>query len=214
MDNISLNIKHLRKINKLSQEDLATKLETKRHNIGAWEEGRATPSIDILIRLAKIFSITIDDLLICNLEKVKILKTENRIKGIPLIPFEAVAGFPDNDNIGITFKDCEHYIVPEFMSKGVEFLIKIDGASMYPNYIHGDIIACKRIVEKLSIRFGKVYVIDSYGGVLLKRIFIDKDNPEKYITLSSDNKEQYPAFSFLKSDIRSLSIVVGVIRLE
>jgi phage repressor protein C with HTH and peptisase S24 domain len=133
-------------------------------------------------------------------------------EGVPLIPIEALAGFPINDNIGIAFIDCEHYIVPEFQSKGVEFMIRVSGSSMYPKYSNGDILACRRIKDILFFQWGKIYVIDSSQGVLVKRIFEDSD-PDN-ILLISDNKEKYPPFSFPKSDIRSLSIVLGVIRME
>lgn len=67
--------------------------------------------------------------------------------------------------------------------------------------------------EALQIQWGKVYVVDSSQGSLVKRLFEDKENQENLICVS-DNKENYPPFSIPKSDIRSLSIVIGVIRLE
>lgn len=142
----------------------------------------------------------------------KIEQTNDTSIGIPLIPLDALAGLPVTDNIGVAFIDCEHYIVPEFQSKGVEFMIRVSGSSMYPKYSNGDLLACRRITDILFFQWGKIYVIDSSQGVLVKRVFEDT-NPDN-ILLVSDNKEKYPPFSFPKSDIRSLSIVLGVIRLE
>lgn len=133
-------------------------------------------------------------------------------KGIPLIPIEALAGLPVSDNTGITFVDCEHYVIPEFKKKGVEFMIRVSGSSMYPKYSNGDILACRRIHDILFFQWGKVYVIDSSQGALVKRVF--KDESPDNILLVSDNMKKYPPFNFPKSDIRSLSIVLGVIRLE
>lgn len=133
--------------------------------------------------------------------------------GVPLIPIEAIAGLPANDNYGVRFIDCAHYIVPDFIDKGVEYLIRVSGSSMYPKYSSGDILACKRVTDILFFQWGKIYVIDSSQGALVKRIFEDTENTANII-LVSDNKEKYPPFSFPKSDIRSLSIVIGVIRLE
>jgi phage repressor protein C with HTH and peptisase S24 domain len=84
---------------------------------------------------------------------------------------------------------------------------------MYPKYSNGDILACKKVHEVLFFQWGRVYVVDSSQGALVKRIFEDKDNPDN-ILLVSENKEHYPPFSIPKSDIRSLSIVLGVIRME
>ncbi len=132
--------------------------------------------------------------------------------GIPLIPIEAVAGLPTDDSLGIRFIDCAHYIIPEFANLNVEYMIRVSGSSMYPKYSNGDILACRRVHDVLFFQWGKIYVIDSSQGALVKRVFQDED-PDR-ILLVSDNREHYPPFSIPKSDIRSLSIVVGVIRLE
>lgn len=132
--------------------------------------------------------------------------------GVPLIPIDAIAGIPAGDNLGLRFIDCEHYIVPEFANLNVEYMIRVSGSSMYPKYSNGDILACRRIQDILFFQWGKIYVIDSSQGALVKRVFEDED-PER-ILLVSDNKEKYPPFSIPKSDIRSVSIVLGVIRLE
>lgn len=132
--------------------------------------------------------------------------------GVPLVPIDAIAGIPAGDNLGLRFIDCEHYIVPEFANLNVEFMIRVSGSSMYPKYSNGDILACRRVQDILFFQWGKIYVIDSSQGALVKRVFEDED-PER-ILLVSDNKEKYPPFSIPISDIRSVSIVLGVIRLE
>lgn len=140
-------------------------------------------------------------------------RTNDSQKGIPLIPIEAIAGIPSMDDSGIFFSDCNKYIIPEFESKGVDYMIRVSGSSMYPKYSNGDILACKFIKDVLFLQWGKIYVIDSSQGALVKRVFQDESNPDNLI-LVSDNKDNYPPFTFPKSDIRSLSIVIGVIRLE
>lgn len=132
---------------------------------------------------------------------------------LPLIPIEAIAGVPAGDFQSVRFSDCEQYRIPDFEAKGAEFLIRVSGSSMYPKYSNGDILACKKIDQILFIQWGKVYVVDSSQGSLVKRLFEDKENKDNLICVS-DNKENYPPFSIPKSDIRSLSIVIGVIRLE
>lgn len=140
-------------------------------------------------------------------------KEQITYKTLPLIPIDAIAGVPAGDFQGVRFSDCEQYRIPDFEAKGAEFLIRVSGSSMYPKYSNGDILACKKIDQILFIQWGKVYVVDSSQGSLVKRLFEDKENQENLICVS-DNKENYPPFSIPKSDIRSLSIVIGVIRLE
>ena len=134
--------------------------------------------------------------------------------GIPLIPVEAIAGFVLGvDSEGVPQKDCEHYIVPEFERIGADYLIKVGGNSMYPKYSNGDILACKKIKDILFFQWGKAYVLDTSQGALVKRIYEHENNPD-YVVCVSDNKENYPSFLLPRSDIRSISIVLGVIRLE
>ena len=57
-------LKELRKENKLSQEQLAEKLNISRQAISKWESGKAYPDIDNLILLAKILEVSLDELLI------------------------------------------------------------------------------------------------------------------------------------------------------
>lgn len=132
--------------------------------------------------------------------------------GIPLIPIDVIAGIPAGDLDACLVQDSQKYIVPEFQNLHVDYLIRVSGSSMYPKYSNGDILACRKIDDIQFFQWGKIYVIDSSQGALVKRVFEDND-PER-ILLVSDNREKYPPFSIPKSDIRSVSIVLGVIRLE
>ena len=131
---------------------------------------------------------------------------------LPLIPFEALAGFPAADNIGVAFADCEQYVVPEFIARGADCLVRVSGSSMSPKYSNGDILACRIVRDILFFQWGKVYVIDSSQGLLVKRI--EPSDRDDCITLVSDNRDRYRPFDIPKSDIRSLAIVIGVIGVE
>lgn len=131
--------------------------------------------------------------------------------GLPLIPFEYMAGYGE-DNHGIKLNECERYNIPEFKNVGAEFLVRVGGSSMYPKYSSGDILACKKIHDILFFQWGKIYVIDSSQGQLIKRVCRHDD--EDMVWLVSDNKEKYEPFAIPKSDIRSMSIVVGAVRME
>ena len=131
---------------------------------------------------------------------------------LPLIPIAAVAGFNGLDIPGIPIAQCPQYSIPDFIEQKAEYLIRVSGSSMYPKYSSGDILACRRIQEITFIQWGKIYVIDSQQGAMVKRLFEIPDNPE-HILCQSDNPK-YPPFKLPKSEIRSLSIVVGVIRME
>lgn len=132
---------------------------------------------------------------------------------IPLIPVDAIAGFVKSDCSILNTDIIDRYLVPEFKDKNADYLIRVSGSSMYPKYSNGDILACRSIVDITFFQWGKVYVLDSDQGPLVKRIFPCVDN-EKYLECRSDNNENYPPFLILKSSIRRVALVVGVIRLE
>ena len=59
----SQKLQQLRKAKGLTQEELATMLFVTRTAISKWESGRGYPNIDSLKGLAKVFSVTVDDLI-------------------------------------------------------------------------------------------------------------------------------------------------------
>lgn len=132
--------------------------------------------------------------------------------GLPLIPISVVAGFSGTDNGGITLNDCTLYDVPEFAQAKADFLIRVSGSSMYPKYSSGDVLACRKIDEITFIQWGKVYVIDSRQGQMVKRLMPAEGDDDSLMCVSDNDK--YPPFKLPKTEIRSLSIVVGAIRLE
>lgn len=61
------NIKHLRKSSGLSQVELGDKVGVNNSQIAAYELGKSKPSFDGLLVLAKLFDISLDDLIFKNL---------------------------------------------------------------------------------------------------------------------------------------------------
>ncbi len=52
----------LRRGRKLSQGDLAEKLDVSRQSVSKWETGQAVPELDKLVKLADLFGVTVDEL--------------------------------------------------------------------------------------------------------------------------------------------------------
>lgn len=132
--------------------------------------------------------------------------------GIPLIPVDAVAGFNGIDSPTIQIHDCQRYLVPEFQQLNAEFMIRVSGSSMYPKYSSGDILACRKLTSYHFIQWGKIYVIDSEQGAMVKRLFPCEEDAD-HVICKSDNPN-YPPFKLPTTEIRSLSIVLGAIRFE
>lgn len=64
----------MRKKKKLSQEQLAEKLNVSRQTISNWENGKFYPDIDALVKISNFFSISLDDLLNYDTNIIKYLK--------------------------------------------------------------------------------------------------------------------------------------------
>ena len=60
---LSDNIRKYRKLNHMSQDELAEKLEVTRQSISLWETGQTQPSLDNIVALAKLFDVSTDNLL-------------------------------------------------------------------------------------------------------------------------------------------------------
>ncbi len=133
-------------------------------------------------------------------------------KGIPLIPLDAVAGFPADSGAAVLMEDCERYVIPEFENKGANFLIRVSGDSMVPLYYSGDLLACRKIDNVRFFQWGTVYVLETSQGVIVKRVQESQDHDDSILCVSENSSIHRP-FLLPRDDIRSLSIIVGLVRL-
>lgn len=129
--------------------------------------------------------------------------------GIPLIPVEAMAGcFTGSQTV--LLQECDHYVVPAF--KNADFLIYVRGDSMQPRYYSGDMVACKMLSPTdLFFQWGKVYVLDTDQGALIKKV--EQGTDDETITLVSEN-ENYKQFQIPRRAVYHIAIVMGLIRTE
>ena len=72
-------LQELRKQKGLTQEEVADLLYVSRTAISKWESGRGYPNIESLKRIAKVFSVTVDELL-SNGELLSIAEQDNKQK--------------------------------------------------------------------------------------------------------------------------------------
>ena len=80
MDLMTANrLQQLRKANGYSQDVLAEKLGISRQAVSKWERAESSPSVDNLIDLAKLYGITVDEMLNTEGDKV-VIKTQKNTK--------------------------------------------------------------------------------------------------------------------------------------
>src|SRR5687768_143626 len=101
MSTANKNMKYLRKLRGWTQEEFANKLRIKRSLLGAYEEERAEPRIEVLEIVADMFKLTLDDLLRKDLSdnksnylaKRRAMKLAAGRADIPFVPVKAAAGY-------------------------------------------------------------------------------------------------------------------------
>lgn len=59
---ISMNLKTLRKINNYTQEEVAEKISVSRQSVAKWENNESIPDINSCAKLAKLYNVTLDNL--------------------------------------------------------------------------------------------------------------------------------------------------------
>ncbi len=63
MNIISKYLQFLRKSHNYTQDDLAKKLDISRQAVSKWETGMAIPDLEVLLKISKLYDITINDIL-------------------------------------------------------------------------------------------------------------------------------------------------------
>lgn len=73
---ISEYLQYLRKSHHFTQDDLAKRLDLSRQAVSKWETGTTIPDVEILLKLSKLYGITINDLLEPEIQPRKITDFE------------------------------------------------------------------------------------------------------------------------------------------
>jgi len=111
------------------------------------------------------------------------------------IPLKAQGGSLNDFTLSVMEYDCEKILSP---IKNVDFAMIVSGDSMAPEYPSGSQILIKKINEKAFIDWGRVFVLDTCNGIVIKKIFPSKE--EGFIECRSINPE-YPSFDIDTEDI-------------
>ena len=76
MNIISKYLRLLRKSNNYTQDDLAKELGISRQAVSKWETGTAIPDLEVLLKISKLYGITINDILEPKIQPQKITDFE------------------------------------------------------------------------------------------------------------------------------------------
>ena len=105
-------------------------------------------------------------------------------KLVPLLPISAQGGSLNDFVVSVKNSDCEKVVSP---IKGADYAIPVSGDSMAPEYPNRSHIFIKKINERAFIEWGKVYVLDTCNGTVVK-VLVPSEK-EGFVKCLSINKD-------------------------
>ncbi len=192
------NLKYLRKLRGWTQEEFANKLRIKRSLLGAYEEERAEPRIDVLEVVCDIFKLTLDEILRKDLSdnksnylaKRRAMKLASGRPDIPFVPVKAAAGYLAGYADPEFVDELNTFTLP-MLSGGNYRAFEIIGDSMLPTP-SGSVIVGEKIDKLDELKNDSACIVVSrHEGIVYKRVQKNGRSKEK-VTLVSDNPVYHP----------------------
>ncbi len=192
------NLKYLRKLRGWTQEEFAQKLRIKRSLLGAYEEERAEPRIDVLEIVCDIFKLTLDEILRKDLSdnksnylaKRRAMKLATGRPDIPFVPVKAAAGYLAGYADPEFIDELNTFTLP-MLSGGNYRAFEIVGDSMLPTP-SGSVIVGEKLEKVEDVRNDTpCIVVSRHEGIVYKRVQRDGRSKNK-LTLVSDNPVYHP----------------------
>lgn len=119
---------------------------------------------------------------------------------VKLIPVAAQGGSLTDFIYSVKESDCELLASP---IRDVDFAVQVSGDSMAPEYPNGSHVYVKRINERAFIEWGKVYVLDTCNGSVIK-ILVPSEREGYVRCLSINNDPKFAPFEVSMNDIRGV----------
>lgn len=180
------NIRYYRKLNKLTQADLANKLDVAPTAISAWEVGRNKPLMDKIEQMSTLFNVKKSDLLGDEIDTPINLVPINRASivsipilgtikcGQPILAEENITGYREE--------------LSDRLPSGNLFYLKSQGDSMVPTIPEGSLVLIR---EQPTVEYGEVAAVLVNGDTeaTLKRVKKQGD----IVMLIADNPD-YPPY--------------------
>lgn len=211
------NLRYLRKLRGWTQEEFANKLKIKRSLLGAYEEERAEPRLEVTETICNIFKMSMEEFFLKDmsaakgssyLERRRQLKMVSEVSEIQFVPVKAaagyLAGYADQD-----FLDELNTFTLPMLAPGQYRAFEIMGDSMLPTP-SGSVIVCEKVDYKEDVKNSQAYIVVSRNeGIVYKRI-VKNNKAKSKLTLVSDNP-QYEPYNINEEDVLEMWKAVYVL---
>ncbi len=185
----------------MSQEQFAEELTWTKSNVGSYEEGRASPSIEKLIQVSDYTKIPVDILVRNDLRKsgtssfieignqrvlFPILVDSDNKNLIEVVPIKASAGYLSGYDDPEYIEQLQRIKLP-FLPTGKHRAFPIKGDSMLPMK-DGSFVIGRFVEDRSDIKTGKTYILlTANDGMVYKRV-MNNIGLNNSLLLMSDNK--------------------------
>src|SRR6202046_5407546 len=193
------NLKYLRKLRGWTQEEFAAKLGIKRSLLGAYEEERAQPRLEVLETISDMFKLTLDELLrkelgdakgVSYISKRRAQKLISATNDIQLVPVKAAAGYLAGYADPEFLDELNTFTLP-MLAPGNYRAFEIVGDSMLPTP-SGSVIVGEKGDDIEAGKSNAAYAVVSRNeGIGYKRVMKNNKTRNKF-TLVSDNTAYHP----------------------
>lgn len=202
MSNAGKNLKYLRKLRGWTQEEFANKLKIKRSLVGAYEEERAEPRLEVMEAISNIFKLSLEDFLFKDLasdasggnylEKRRMMKMDAEVASISFVPVKAAAGYLAGYADPEFVDELNTFTLP-MLAPGQYRAFEIVGDSMLPTP-SGSVIVGEKVDDLEELKNSNTYVVLSRNeGVVYKRVMKNNRAKDK-LTMISDNPQYEPYY--------------------
>jgi transcriptional regulator with XRE-family HTH domain len=199
MSQAGQNLKYLRKLRGWTQEEFAVKLGIKRSLVGAYEEERADPRLEVLEIVGDTFKLSLDELLLKDLSnsgdsflakrrQQKMMSADRNV--IHFVPVKAAAGYLAGYADSEFIDELNTFTLP-MLAGGNYRAFEIIGDSMMPTP-SGSIIVGEKVDDSEDLKNDQAYIVVSRNeGIVYKRI-VKNNRLKNKLTLVSDNPQYQP----------------------
>ena len=198
---VAKNIVYCRKKRKLTQDNLASLLQTKRSLIGSYEEERAYPKLELLQKMADLFEYGLEEFVSTDLSdndtatSYTAKRFQMKMKAVPknhsivFVPLKASAGYLNGYADPEFIDELNTFTLP-MIAPGNYRAFEISGDSMLPTP-SGSVVIAEKEENFDNLKPTNAYILLSKSeGIVYKRISKIKETKE--LALISDNPIYQP----------------------
>ena len=206
---LASNLKHLRILNKKTQEEVGEICNKTNTAVSNWEKGIREPDAVDLFTLSNYFNISIDDLMAKDLrfDNAEIIDITSDTVQIPVLgTIKAGVAIEAQEDI------IEYVNIPKEWTKGNKqyYGLQISGDSMFPKYQEKDIVIFLQTNDYESVNKKDCAVMVNGFDATFKNITIT-DGGITLVPLNINNSDNYQPTFYSKEQIEQLPVkIIGV----